>query len=73
MKKEDEISANNGYCIRCHTKILFDIDKPYCYECFQVWKQFENPNYIDKYCHECGKDYNSILLKYLCEECYWKD
>lgn len=59
-----------GYCIRCEERIGFDMEKPYCYECYMIWAQFENPDYEENYCHSCGEYEDTTLLKPLCYSCY---
>ncbi len=68
IKLDHEI--NTGYCIRCQNEIPINRNKPYCYDCFETWAKFENPYYIDNYCHKCGKNYDSTLNYPLCDECY---
>jgi len=62
----------NGYCIRCHIEIPINRYRPYCYECFEEWAKYGNHDYIDTYCHKCGKRYDSTINYPLCDECYWK-
>lgn len=44
-----------GYCIRCHSKISFDLKRPLCKDCFRKWSEYENYDYLEKYCHACGE------------------
>lgn len=73
-KKDTEkiLSKKDGFCIRCHDKIAFKPDKPYCYDCFSVWNEFKNMDYIDSYCHRCGRYNDSSLNKPLCYSCFSK-
>lgn len=48
-------NSDLGYCIRTGNRIPFDPTRPFCYEAFQSWVQFENWNYPEKYCHRTGK------------------
>jgi len=80
LKNEDNKQTNNksdnkpkrGYCIRCETRIPYDIDKPYCWDCFSVWSQFENPEYEENVCHSCGEFAETSMLKPVCYSCYKK-
>ena len=81
LKKEDNKQTNNnkpdnkpkrGYCIRCETRIPYDIEKPYCWDCFSVWSQFENPEYEENVCHSCGEFGETSMLKPVCYSCYKK-
>lgn len=61
---------NMGYCIRCKTDIRLNLQAPYCYSCYSVWKKFENRAYKEKYCHNCGVENSSSFLKPVCLVCY---
>lgn len=50
-----------GYCIRCETRIDYNPERPYCYDCFSIWAQFENPDYTENVCHRCG-EYESTSM-----------
>ena len=83
LKKEDNSKQTNkdkrtdkkpkrGYCIRCETRIPYDIEKPYCWDCFSTWSQFENPEYEENVCHSCGEFGESTMAKPVCYSCYKK-
>ncbi len=61
---------NRGFCIRCHIGIASDRGKPLCRSCYGIWQEFENFDYPEKYCHQCGQTYRTNLAKPLCKECY---
>ncbi len=61
-----------GYCIRCREEIPLDPNKPYCYEDWEVWSRWDNPFYVERYCHKCGKPYSATKIKPLCDDCYRK-
>ena len=61
--------VNIGYCIRCYIEIPINRNRPYCLECFKEWAKYGNPDYVDNYCHNCGKDYDSTINYPLCDEC----
>lgn len=69
---------DTGYCVRCQEKIHFDMERPLCYDCYQVWAQFGNPDYAERYCHRCGRDidpWTERQIDYehpLCYECWRK-
>lgn len=65
-------TPKRGYCIRCEERIAYSIDKPYCYDCFMVWSQFENPHYQESVCHGCGEFENTSMEKPVCYGCYQK-
>lgn len=60
-----------GFCIRCHEKIPFNVNRPYCYNCFRVWVIYENVDYEEKYCHECGVKYSTTMIYPCCDDCYF--
>jgi hypothetical protein len=59
----------NSYCIRCKKEITKNTNKPYCLDCYIVWNQYKNPNYIEKYCHYCGDSNHSTIYTPLCDLC----
>ena len=62
--------TKKGYCIRCRDSKDFDIEKPFCINCYRDW-QYEVDEYFEDYCHSCGKFCNSHIDKPLCLPC-WK-
>lgn len=65
--------SEDGFCIRCKQAIRLNPQAPYCYTCFKIWKRFENKDYQEKYCHICGKENQSTILKPACYDCYRKN
>lgn len=61
-----------GFCIRCHTTMDLNPDKPLCAKCFPIWAKFSDPTYPEKYCHICGKDSKQSVEKPVCYNCYKK-
>ena len=59
-----------GYCIRCGERIPYEPEKPYCWDCFSIWSQFENPEYEENVCHSCGEFETTSMLKPECYECF---
>lgn len=45
----------SGYCIRTGAKIPFNPEKPLSYEAYQIWSQFSDPDYPEKFCHFTGE------------------
>lgn len=56
--RETRMKADEGYCIRSGKPIPFDPERPFSYEAFQVWSEFSNPDYPERYCHKTGKPSN---------------
>ena len=65
-------TKHQGYCIRCGKPIPFNPDRPYCRDCFEIWAQFENPEYEESVCHSCGEFYPVNMLRPLCRSCFKK-
>jgi len=62
-----------GYCIRCKTSIPYNLDSPYCRDCWKKWKEGGgNPDYRERdgKCHACGKPAPTTMLKPQCNSCY---
>lgn len=62
--------ATGGFCIRCATEIDHDPSKPYCLTHYREWAEYENRDYVDKFCHACGKAYGATMAKPLCKRCF---
>ena len=60
-----------GYCIRSRDKIRFNTEKPLCADCFHEWNKYQDEDYVEKYCHSCGKSAKTTFAKPLCMAC-WK-
>ena len=63
---------SKGVCIRCKAALELDPKHPYCKDCYGSWKQYENENYEEKFCHICGQSNKSTMIKPTCYECYRK-
>lgn len=71
---DGEISINKsrtGYCIRTKEIIPFNPARPYCKKAYDVWFNYgSNKNFLEKYCHRCGKENKSCVSRPICIECY---
>lgn len=63
-------SAEIGYCIRCKANVNPAPTQPLCKDCYTKWKQYENADYEEKFCHLCGKATKSTMRKPTCYDCY---
>lgn len=62
-----------GFCIRCGRNITYDLNAPYCPDCYRVWNKFKDPNYEEELCHWCGKSKEpTTMVRPLCYSCYRK-
>lgn len=53
---------DSGFCIRCKKEIEFNEDKPYCYDCFKSWNKYQNEDYEENFCHECGEEAETSMF-----------
>lgn len=70
QSKNKTKKPKRGYCIRCEERIAYNIDRPYCKECFTSWVQFENYDYKENVCHGCGEFESSSMNKPVCYSCF---
>ena len=54
---EKEI-AKTGYCIRTGIQITFNLKMPLSKNAFEIWSQYSDVNYPEKYCHFSGEKTN---------------
>ena len=68
-------TKKDGFCIRCRTSIPYNLDSPYCRDCWGKWdKKGGNPDYRepDGKCHACGRPFTVSKAKPLCDSCFDK-
>lgn len=65
-------TKQKGYCIKCRIPIPYDLDRPYCRDCFSEWVVWENPDYEESYCHTCGQPEPTSMVRPQCYSCYFK-
>lgn len=70
FKSSHNYKSKYGFCIRCKSKINSNPHQPLCYNCFQVWSQFNDPYYRENYCHTCGSNSEVSLSIPECKSCY---
>ena len=63
-------ATEHGHCIRCDKSIELKPLAPYCKDCYNVWKNYEDEKYEEKFCHICGKDEKTTKAKPSCYNCY---
>jgi len=64
------LSEQKGYCIRGGEEIPYNVDRPLCREHFGVWKEHEDPDYKEHYCHRCGERHRTSFSRPLCLSCF---
>lgn len=71
--KKAKKKQTKGYCIRCEERIQYNTEKPYCYNCFAIWSQFENPDFEENVCHSCGESEVTSMNRPECYDCFVKN
>lgn len=83
-RRNKRLERNNtelGYCVRCKKRIPLSMniplksfklkDIPLCPSCGKRWNQYEDPTYLEKYCHFCGRRADNISVEKPIEpDCY---
>lgn len=71
QKETGETPCFDGTCIRCGKRMDFNTSRPMCEKCYDVWREFRNYDYIENYCHKCGKEINNMISfnNPLCKNC----
>ena len=69
-EKLQEEKGPEGFCIRCGKKIDSNSDIYYSKKCFERWKQYNKPNYQEKFCHICGKPSQTNAYRPVCKDCF---
>lgn len=59
-------------CIRCGRPVPPDPSKPLCDDCYDVWADYGDEDYPEKFCLVCGKSAEVTYSKPLCRECFRK-
>ncbi len=70
-KKDVETAEEPGacYCIRCRAALSANPEQPYCDRCYTIWNRYKNAAYQERYCHTCGIEHTTTLLKPMCVAC----
>ena len=63
-------SKVEGFCIRRRESIDLNPDKPLCRHCYDEWNQYQKSDYVEEFCHACGRKAKTTILKPLCPRCY---
>lgn len=65
-----KVKPKKGHCIRCNDEIKYNPENPYCRDCYSIWYQFENYDYIENVCHRCGENEPTTMVKPQCYDCF---
>ncbi|HEY0154565.1 MAG TPA: phospholipase D-like domain-containing protein [Longimicrobium sp.] len=63
-------TGKQGSCIRCGTDVRRNADAPFCRECWNVWSAFGNPDYPERFCHDCGREADTTMNRPRCRRCF---
>ena len=59
-------SSQRGYCIRCagNPRIMYGSLMRYCNTCYDAWSGYQNSDYRERFCNNCGTAQRSPKLSY---------
>ena len=63
----------DGYCIRCRAELeaeRVDAGNVLCGKCYRQWARYKNPDYVEKYCTTCGREWETSYSRPQCDDCY---
>lgn len=63
--------VRTGYCIRKGEAIKYNPNYPYSDAAYNVWKQWGNEDYVENFCHSCGKPHPTTMRRPLCDDCFY--
>lgn len=63
-------SEIEGNCIRCRNLVNLNPLAPYCKDCYKIWIKYKDEQYPEKYCHICGQEKKTTMIKPTCYDCY---
>jgi phosphatidylserine/phosphatidylglycerophosphate/cardiolipin synthase-like enzyme len=72
IKRDTLIPKEPGpkwYCVRCRVEIQRNKYKPYCANCWDSWRNYENEYFQEKYCHQCGSEASTSKAQPICYNC----
>ena len=68
--QDAERNEELGFCIRCSTAIEFDMERPFCYDCYMDFSNSMLNNKYENVCHCCGRQNKISFEKPVCYSCY---
>lgn len=57
-------------CIRCGTDVRRNPDAPLCRVCWTTWAVYSNPEYPERFCHDCGREADTTMNRPRCKRCF---
>ena len=68
--KARQRAVQAGHCIRCGGAVKLNPNVPHCKRCYRLWKHYENGDYVENYCHDCGQEHETSANRPLCRPCF---
>jgi len=62
--------VETAYCISCKAEIKRNPRAPYCLKCYREWTKIQNSTQVEQYCHICGCEHATSLVKPMCYHCF---
>jgi hypothetical protein len=62
--------VETAYCICCKVEIKRNPREPYCLKCYREWTKIQNSTQVERYCHTCGGEHATSLVKPMCYNCF---
>lgn len=72
-RKRRASTTAHGFCVRCRARLPLNPERPLCDRDFRSWVKYEDPDYRERFCHQCGEsEADTISMrKPRCYDC-WK-
>lgn len=64
-------NSSTAFCIRTGERIKYNLNIPYSNGAYQSWRMWMNDDYIENYCHSCGRPDETSKRRPLCQECFY--
>lgn len=58
-----------GHCIRRGEDLRYDPARPLCDNCYEIWAEYGDENYSEKFCHAYGQPAKVTKAQTLCVKC----
>lgn len=67
--RSTQSASGRGFCLRCCVPLPLNPGRPFCSGCFAEWDSYGNWDYIEKYCHVCGRRAETSREEPVCTRC----
>lgn len=62
---------HKSFCIRHSDPIKYNPNFPFSDTAYNSWKQWKNEDYVENFCHSCGKAAPTIKRRPFCVRCFY--